>query len=99
MEKKKEIDIKYILDIKYTLDIEDCIKEYINNDIEKQILSKIKITDKHCFYIKLENRIYSQMWGYMDLWITIEDYGDNLWGVSDTNESNPDFIKYKQSIM
>ena len=39
------------------------------------------------------------MWGYMDLWITIEDYGDNLWGVSDTNESNPDFIKYKQSIM
>ena len=93
MEKKKEIDIKY------TLDIEDCIKEYINNDIEKQILSEIKITDKHCFYIKLENRIHSQMWGYMDLWITIEDYGDNLWGVSDTNESNPDFIKYKQSIM
>ena len=93
MEKKKEIDIKY------TLDIEDCIKEYINNDIEKQILSEIKITNKHCFYIKLENRIHSQMWGYMDLWITIEDYGDNLWGVSDTNESNPDFIKYKQSIM
>ena len=93
MEKKKEIDIKY------TLDIEDCIKEYINNDIEKKILSEIKITNKHCFYIKLENRIHSQMWGYMDLWITIEDYGDNLWGVSDTNESNPDFIKYKQSIM
>ena len=28
--------------INYTLDIEDCIKEYINNDIEKQILSKNK---------------------------------------------------------
>ena len=34
MEKKKEIDIKY------TLDIEDCIKEYINNDIEKKYYQK-----------------------------------------------------------
>ena len=96
---KNDIKKKKELDIEYTLDIEDCIKEYINDDIEKQILSKIKITDKHCFYIKLENRIYSQMWGYMDLWITIEDYSNNLWGVSDTNESNPDFIKYKESII
>ena len=39
------------------------------------------------------------MWGYMDLWITIENYGNNLWGVSDTNEENPDFIKYKHNII
>ena len=92
MKKKK-------LNIKYKLDIEDCIKKYINNDIEKQILSTIKIIDKNCFYIKLEDKIYSSIWGYMDLWLTIENYGNNLWGVSDTNENCPLFIKYKESIM
>ena len=86
------------MNIKYTLDIEDCIKQYVDKDIEKKILSEIKLINKSCFYIKLEDRIYSSMWGYMDLWLTIENYGDNLWGVSDTNESNPEFIKYKDSI-
>ena len=93
---------------KYILDIEDCIKEHIDENIKKKILDNIEEIDKKeiddnnkYFYYKLENKLYSSMLGYFDLWLIIQYYkSDKVWAVNDNyiNENNPDFIKYKNKL-
>ena len=80
------------------LDIEDCIVKYIDKELEILLKNMIKGSNKNCFYYKLEDKIDSYYFGKIDLWLTIENYGEKIWGVSDTNENNPEFIKYKLNL-
>lgn len=86
--------------IKITLDIEDVIEKYVSDNIRKQIYDRINNNNNNTkyFYIQSDITCKSNMGWDENIWLTIEDYGDNLWGVSDTNDCNPDFIKYKQGI-
>ena len=94
----KEIINNFIDINNISLDIEDCIEQYIDNETKLDILHKISVSNKSCFYIKLVDKIQSSIFGSVDLWITIEDYGNNIWGISDTYEYNPDFIKFKEEL-
>ena len=83
---------------KIKLDIEPCIEEYVTKSIQKKIKSNIASSDTNLFYIKLKDRIQSK-YGTVDLYLTIEYYKeDDLWGVSDTNDCDPNFIKWKETI-
>jgi len=99
IEEKKEIKNEDNLIMnEIVLDIEDCIIKYIDKELEIILINMIKESNIDCFYYKLEEKIESYYFGKLDLWLTIENYGDKIWGISDTNESNPEFIKYKMNL-